>query len=116
MPSGVDFPSIAFQSSLSVGAVLFGVFGFLYSVYAMFYAEVDPNNPSTLDLPVIVDKLRLLCRIIAILILINSLLVLYSLIVMNLSEFANIILALGLAFITVITSIISLWMGFISMR
>ncbi|HLI87680.1 MAG TPA: hypothetical protein VKV37_03250 [Ktedonobacteraceae bacterium] len=102
-----DFPSIAFQSSLSSEAILFGVFGFLYSVFGMYSSAADPDRPP------VVKNLRVLCRVIALFILINACLTIYSLALLlgNFSNLANVILGAGLgatmiaiAFISIIWS------------
>lgn len=91
-----DFPSIAFQSSLGSEAILFGVFGFLYSVFGMYSSLVTPANPQR---PPIVNKLRLVCRVITVLITVNALLNLYSLYSLNILGLGaeNIILGAGFA-------------------
>ena len=69
--SSASFASTAFQSSLSTEAVLFGVFGFLYSIYAMYS---NPSSHSGLQRPPIVFRIRKVCRFIALLIFLNTLL------------------------------------------
>jgi FtsH-binding integral membrane protein len=61
-----DFPSIAFQSSLSLAGILFGVFGFLYSLYGLFTSQISTQR---LSLPTIAKSLRRICRFLAILLL-----------------------------------------------
>lgn len=84
-----DFPSVAFQSSLGTEAILFGVFGFLYSVFA--------TNASSPDRAPIVGKLRLVCRFIALLIVVNAALTVYSLLSLGILGlgWGNIILGAG---------------------
>ena len=106
------FFSLTFQSGLNIGALLFGVFGFLYSVYAMNSAhEVRPP---------IVRSLRLLCRMIAILIVINFLISAYSLYLIvpfgTPVSLARTILGAGLILIGLATSLISMWMAFEAME
>lgn len=106
------FVSLTFQSCLGVGALLFGVFGFLYSVYAM--------NSNVEIRPPIVESLKRLCRIIAVLILVNFLLSAYALYLMlpigNPVSWHRTILAAGLLLINLAISVISLWMAFIAME
>jgi hypothetical protein len=106
------FPAIAFQSTLSTGAILFGVFGFVYTIYATFSS---PDEPDDLIRPPIVNSLRLWCRIIAILSLINSFVTFYSLFLMRLVGNNNVVVALILAAIVVATALISSWMAFKAM-
>lgn len=107
-----SFFSLTFQSSLNIGALLFGVFGFLYSVYAM---------NSTVELrPPIVKSLKLLCKILAILISVNFIISAYSLYLMlpfgTPVNWPRTILASGLMLIGLATSLISLWMSFEAME
>ena len=106
------FVSLTFQSCLGVGALLFGVFGFLYSVYAM--------NSNFETRPPIVATLRKLCRIIAILISANFLLSAYALYLMIPAgrpiDTPRTILASGLVIISLATCIISDWMSFKKME
>lgn len=48
-----------FTASLAFGAILFGVFGIFYSVYAMYSATTSLARPK------ICEKLRDLCRFLA---------------------------------------------------
>jgi hypothetical protein len=57
-----DFPAIAFQSSLTLAGILFGVFGFLYSLYGMYASQVTTKN---LSLPPITKPLKRICRFLA---------------------------------------------------
>lgn len=69
-----NFVSLSFQASLGIGALLFGVFGFLYSVYAM-NSNVEIRSP-------IVITLKRLCRILAVLIAVNFISSAYALYLM----------------------------------
>lgn len=106
------FVSLTFQSCLGVGALLFGVFGFLYSVYAM--------NSNVEIRPAIVATLRRLCRIIAVLIAVNFTISAYALHLMlpfgGPIDWPRTILASGLMVTSLATSIISLWMAFEAME
>jgi hypothetical protein len=107
-----SFFSLTFQSTLNFGALLFGVFGFLYSVYAM--------NSNVQIRPPIVKSLRLLCRIIAVLIAVSCALSAYSLHLMlpfgTPINWPHTVLASGLMIIGVATSLISLWIAFEGME
>src|SRR5690348_4282883 len=100
-----DFVSVAFQSSLGTQAILFGVFGLLYTVYGVYSANVTPANPQRAP---IVQRLRLVCRIIVGLVAFNAVLTICSIIFMYLSDFisglGNIILSSG--FIVIIIAIV----------
>jgi hypothetical protein len=105
-----DFPSIAFQSSLGIEAILFGVFGFLYSVYAT-YSVIDTSENldvvENLRRAPIVRQLKRVCRFIALLIAANALLTVCSLALQNLTGLGNIILGTGLVAIMVAIAIFS---------
>lgn len=107
-----SFFSLAFQSSLNIGALLFGVFGFLYSVYAM--------NSNVEIRPPIVESLKLLCKVIAVLITINFIISAYSLYLMlpfgSPISVPRTILSTGLMLVGLAASIISLWMAFKAME
>lgn len=64
-----DFPAIAFQSSLTLAGILFGVFGFLYSLYGMYASQVTTQN---LSLPTIAKSLRRICRFLALLLTVSA--------------------------------------------
>lgn len=107
-----SFFSLTFQSSLNIGALLFGVFGFLYSVYAMYSTgEIRPP---------IVKVLKKLCRMIALLILLDFLISAYSLYLMlpfgSPASRPHTVLASGLMLLGVATSVISLWVSFKKME
>lgn len=107
-----SFFSLTFQSSLNIGALLFGVFGFLYSVYAM--------NSNVEVRPPIVKSLKVLCKIIAVLITVNFIICAYSLYLLlpfgSPINWPRTILASGLMLIGLATSLISLWMSFEAME
>ena len=107
-----SFFSLTFQSTLNIGALLFGVFGFLYSVYAM--------NSSVEIRPPIVRSLKLICKIIAVLISVNFIISAYSLYLMlpfgSPINWPRTILASGLMLTGLATSLISLWIAFEAME
>jgi hypothetical protein len=65
----VSFASLAFGSALSIASILFGVFGFLYSIYAMFISQISPEN--RIPAP-IVDTIRNFCRLLSLLIVLST--------------------------------------------
>jgi hypothetical protein len=75
-----DFLSIAFQASLGTEAILFGVFGVLYSVFGTHISLITPVN--RLPSP-IVHKLRQVCQFIAGLIVVNAIITIDSLLSLN---------------------------------
>jgi hypothetical protein len=87
------FPSTAFQSLLAIEAILFGVFGFLYSVYAMFSSLATPEKPARAP---ICNILRQLCRVMVALLILDGFLFLYSLYLLGPTGLPNRILAGGL--------------------
>lgn len=108
--SMIDFPSIAFQSSLATEAILFGVFGFLYAVFGTFSAQATPKNPR----PPVVKDLKLVCRIIALVISFNAIITVYSLFALNILNMGggNIFLGGGLTLIMLLIAGFSLIWAF----
>lgn len=109
-----DFPSIAFQSSLVTEAILFGVFGYLYSVFGMYSSLVTKKNPQRAT---IVEKLRVVCRCVALLIGFNALLTICSLFFMylfskDISGLGNILLSVGLIAIILAIAVFSIIWAF----
>ena len=68
MVTMTDFPSVAFQSSLGLAGILFGVFGFLYSLYGLFTSQLNPQH---LSLPPITKSLKGICRFIVFLLFVT---------------------------------------------
>ncbi|SRR5713101_7620704 len=64
-----DFPSVAFQSSLSLAGILFGVFGFLYTLYGLFTSQLGPQH---LTLPPITKSLKRICRFLVFLLFLTA--------------------------------------------
>ena len=112
-----NFPSLAFQSFLGTEAILFGVFGFLYSIFGLYFSLLTPANPLP---PPIVSRLRGVCRAIAILILFNAALTIYALFNLNPFPFglelANWIMGIGFIVIILAIAVISLIWAFRYMR
>ena len=106
------FIELAFQSALNVGALLFGVFGFLYSIFA--------SSASALVRPPIVEPLKLLCKFLAWLIAVNCLIVVYSLyLMMPIStpvDWPRTLLSGGLLISSLGATAISLWLSFGTMQ
>src|SRR2546426_4381824 len=90
-PSG--FLTTAFQSALTVEAIFFGVFGFLYSVYALYSSLAVPEHPVRAP---ICGILKNLCRIITVLLMVNAGVFGYSLYLLGPTGQAEIILTVGL--------------------
>jgi hypothetical protein len=59
-----EFNGLVLSSSIALEAVLFGVFGVLYSVFALYASLVTTDEPIP---PPICRTIRRLCRILAIL-------------------------------------------------
>jgi hypothetical protein len=105
-----DFPSVAFQSSLSIAGILFGVFGFLYSLYGVYTSQI---NTQSLGLPTIAKPLKWICWFLAILLAISTLLNICSLVFMYLYSkdilgLGNIILASVFALIIAALAVVSI--------
>lgn len=104
-----DFPYIAFQSSLSTGAILFGVFGFLYSMFGFLFDVQDG--------PPVVQTIRMLCKTISAISVFNAVLTALSVYLIFSKGLAdlNLVLAILLAAIVAFIAGISLWMAFWTM-
>src|SRR5713101_3133708 len=110
-----SFASTAFQMCLSTEAILFGVFGFLYSVYGMYS---NPSSHYNLQRPPIVARIKRVCQYITVLITFNALLsivALFSLyntkvlsISSNLPDLLDMILSGGFTLTMVAIAIISI--------
>lgn len=103
----------AFGASLNVGAMLFGVFGFLYTVYAMYSSLATPEQPARAP---ICNVLKRLCRALAILLSYTALLTLYSLYLLHPAGMQNIFLAVGFVVPLLAMVGISIWMSFLTTR
>jgi hypothetical protein len=75
-----DFLSALLSASLAFEAVLLGVFGILYSIYAMYSAAATPENPVRAP---ICGVLKWICRAIGVLMLIDAVPTLYPLYVLS---------------------------------
>jgi hypothetical protein len=109
------FYSLIFQSALAISAILFGVFGFLYAVFAQLVVLQDP--------PPILIYLKFLCQAVATLVTISFFLAAYSLscLIPFATSMQNIsynrtILCAGILLIGAGSSSICLWIAFRAMR
>ena len=112
----VNFPSVAFQTSLVLEAILFGVFGFLYSVFGLYYSLVTPTNPHR---PTILGPLIVVCRFFAVFITLNAVIAIGSLVSLNLLGLRldlNMLLGYGLAATLAFIAIFSLVWSFKYMK
>ena len=105
-----DFPAIAFQSSLTLAGILFGVFGFLYSLYGLYASQISTQN---LSLPGVAQSLRRICRFLAFLLFITACLNACSLLFMylyskDINGLGNIILAGAFVVIVFALAIVSI--------
>jgi hypothetical protein len=103
------FLTTAFQSVLTVEAIFFGVFGFLYSVYALYSSLATPEHPVRAP---ICNILKNLCRIIAVLLMVNGGIFGYALFLLGPTGHPETVLAVGLV-VSVLTMVfISALMSF----
>lgn len=109
----MDFPPVAFQTALTLEVVLFAVYGIFYAAYAQNYSVLTEKN--TTPAP-IVRNLRLMCRAIAVFVVLNALFTVYSLYTMNITGTQNIILSIGLSFFIVLIAFISVFWAFKFMK
>lgn len=110
------FPSIAFQAAVQAAGTLFGVFGFLYSVYAMFSNVSGATGPVGLVRPPIVRSIQVFCRFLAIVIAGNAALSIYAMLRLPLSWPHDVVLAVGSGIVSVAIAGFSLWWAFSKMR
>jgi hypothetical protein len=104
-----DFPALVLASMLNVGAILFGVFGFLYSVYALYSSLATPANPIRAP---ICNTVRNLCRMMSALFVVTGLVSLLALALMwPFGGWLNGILAAGLALPILAIMALSVWMA-----
>ena len=75
-----DFLSTLLSASLAFEAVLLGVFGILYSVYAMYSAAATPQHP---DRAPICGTLKLICRVLSAIMAFEALPTVYALYVLT---------------------------------
>ncbi len=91
-----DFPSIAFQSALSIEAILFAVFGFFYSAYALYLSQPNKISP-----PYIAVGLRRGCQVISLLIVLNTVVSIWAMFHIKFSGSGDMITAVGLCIIII---------------
>lgn len=108
-----DFPAMIITSALNIGAIIFGVFGFLYSVYAMYLSSVTASNPRR---PAICDALRDLCRVLVGILIATAVIAIVALGLMWPPELWNRALAVGLGGLTLGITIVSWRIAFTWMK
>src|ERR1700678_834398 len=59
-----EFLGLVLSSSIGLEAILFGVFGVLYSVFALFWSMVTPAEPLP---PPICARIRRICKFLSVL-------------------------------------------------
>lgn len=108
-----EFATAAFGAALNVEAIFFGVFGFLYSVYAMYSSLATPENPARAP---ICKVLKNLCRVMAGLLIANAVVFAYSLYLIGPRGYSEIFLTVGLV-VSILTMVfISTLMSFLYME
>lgn len=105
--------SLVFQSSVALQSILFGVFGFLYSVYAMYSSLATEEQPVRAP---ICSTLKWLCRLMATLIIVSAILALVPIYFLTVASPPGKFLAWGLAVPIVAMAVISTWMAFFKME
>lgn len=105
--------SLIFQSSVALQSILFGVFGFLYSVYAMYSSLATAEEPVRAP---ICKTLKWLCRLLAILIIATAILAVAPLYFLTVAAPPGSVLAWGLAVPILAMAVISTWMAFFKME
>jgi uncharacterized metal-binding protein len=107
-----NFSSLALSSALGIAAILFGVFGFLYSVYAMYSSQVTEENPIRSP---IIGPLQDFCKLLSLLIVLASVVAGISLVFLDLNLREWILGALLVAIVG-ITSYMSVNLAFRKMK
>ena len=100
------FLATLFTASLAFGAILFGVFGIFYSVYALYMSQPE------LERPLIAITLRRLCRFLASLGILNCLTTLTPLYLLTPSLPMDKALSFGLAGSAIGLTVVSAGMAF----
>ena len=104
-----SFSSIAFQSALTFEAIILGVFGFLYSVFASYFVSYDLEKG---PLAPIVGKLRMVLRLLSLWILLSAGIAVWSLIIMWPNQLQERIIAILLLVMALTAPLFSLWWSF----
>lgn len=99
-----DFQGIILSSVINVGAILFGVFGFLYSVYAMHASSVTAGSP---DRPLVCNDLTSLCRLLSVVLVWTFLVTVVALTLMWPSDWWDRGLAISLCLLTLVMAGVS---------
>jgi hypothetical protein len=102
-----DFPGVAFQSLLTVEAILLGIFGFLYSTYAMYVSSREPT-----DLPPIAPLLRRFCKLISFTIGFVAAVALFALYQMQVTGGGHVALAWAVVVIVTGIATLTIWWAF----
>ncbi len=107
-----EFFSVAFQASLAAVAILFAAFGFLYAAYCQYSTLPPPPTPPPGQPPgayppraAIANKLARVCKIMVVLITINTAIAIYSLFRLGLSGLDQILPSVGFG-ITMLTLVV----------
>lgn len=106
-----SFPGIASLASLIIELVLFLALGLFYTIFAAFFTA----SPKEYGRPPIVNVLRLMCQIIATLIIFSASLFIYSLVLYlseSTSNINNVIIGTGLALIVIFIAVFSVVLTF----
>ena len=107
------FAVLAFQASLTVAALLFGVLGFLYSVYATYSAAASVDHPIR---PPIVQKIRLACKLIVGLLVLALYVSLHSLVLLGIRAAGLLSIAVALELVVLGTVLLGGWLAFRGME
>ncbi|HYT46148.1 MAG TPA: hypothetical protein VEP90_27715 [Methylomirabilota bacterium] len=108
-----NFPIIALQWSLTMIAVLFGVFGFLYSAYANYTLKATPQQPLRANIAL---WLITVCKFLSLFILLNVLVATGLFIFIGLSVGWYILFGLGVFLTLLAIAIFSLFWAFRAMH
>ncbi len=107
------FAEIVFSSAIGLEAILFGVFGVLYSVYALYLSLVTEEEPFRAP---ICDVLKVLCRILAVLMAFSAIESGSAIYWLAPSGYANLSLAVILVVPLMGMLGIALYMAFVAMK
>jgi hypothetical protein len=104
-----DFLSALFAASLAFEAVLFGVVGILYSIYAMYSAAATPEHPIRAP---ICSVLKKVCQLLGVLMTTDAIPTLYPLWVLTPAGTVYLVLSSILAASIVLMSVLTLVLAF----
>jgi hypothetical protein len=103
------FSSATLEAGTAFIAVLFGVFGFLYSVYCAYSHLVTPEHPIR---PPVVAHLRRICRLVAVLMAASAGIVLPMIFHLQPNGWIEIAVGILLAVVTVAIGGLAVWIAF----